>query len=98
MSGDYTMVQFNALEDGRADFASVYSAVEARISSLNAQLRTHLSQWTGSAQAAYHEAEAAWNAAMLDMQNVLNSLGGVISTANQNYTEAESTNTRMWGN
>lgn len=96
MSGDYTSVHFGALEDGRADFAGVYSAVEARISSLNAQLRTHLSQWTGSAQAAYHEAESQWNAAMADMQNVLNSLGTVIGTANENYTTAENTNAKMW--
>lgn len=96
MSGDYTSVQFGALEEGQADFASVYSAVESRISSLNAQLRTHLAQWTGSAQAAYHEAESTWNAAMLDMQNVINSLGTVINTAHGNYTSAESTNTRMW--
>lgn len=96
MSSDYTMVQFGALEDGRADFVAVYSAVEARIASLNAQLRTHLSQWTGSAQAAYHEAESQWNAAMADMQNVLNSLGAVIGTANENYGTAESTNARMW--
>jgi WXG100 family type VII secretion target len=93
---DYTKVQFSSLEDGRQDFASVYSAVESRISSLNAQLRAHLSAWTGDAQAAYQAAEAQWNAAMTDMQNVINSLGAVIGTAQENYTSAESTNTRLW--
>jgi WXG100 family type VII secretion target len=91
------MVQFGALEDGQQDFASVYSAVESRIATLNSQLRTNLSKWSGSAQAAYQAAESQWNAAMLDMQNVINSLGQVVGTAHSNYQSAEATNTRMWG-
>ncbi len=73
---------------------ALYAAYE--VSSLESQLRGNLSEWIGSAQQAYHEAQAQWNAAMADMQQVLSQLGAVIGTANNNYQSAEAANTGLW--
>jgi WXG100 family type VII secretion target len=94
---DYTRVVFSAMEQGEADFKQTYSSLVSEISTLESQLQGNLSEWVGSAQVAYQQAQAQWNAAMADMQQVLNQLGMVIGTANTNYQSAESHNTALWG-
>ena len=93
---DYTRVVFSAMEQGEADFKQTYSALVNEVSTLETQLQGNLSEWIGSAQQAYHEAQAQWNAAMADMQQVLSQLGVVIGTANTNYQSAESANVGLW--
>jgi WXG100 family type VII secretion target len=93
---DYTRVVFSAMEQGEADFKSTYSSLVSEISTLESQLQSNLSEWVGSAQTAYQQAQAQWNAAMADMQQVLSQLGTVIGTANTNYQSAEQVNTVLW--
>ncbi len=94
---DYTRVVFSAMEQGEADFKQTYSSLVNEVSSLETQLQGNLSEWVGSAQQAYHEAQAQWNAAMADMQQVLSQLGVVIGAANTNYQAAETANASLWG-
>jgi len=93
---DYTRVVFSTMEQGEADFKQTYSSLVNEISTLESQLQSNLSEWVGSAQTAYQQAQAQWNAAMADMQQVLSQLGMVIGTANTNYQSAESANTGLW--
>ena len=93
---DYPRVVFSAMEQGEADFKQTYSALVNEVSQLETQLKGNLSEWDGSAQAAYTQAQAQWNAAMADMQQVLMQLGTVIGTANTNYQAAETANTGLW--
>jgi 6 kDa early secretory antigenic target len=93
---DYTRVVFSAMEQGQADFARTYSTLQGEIEQLESQLNSSLSEWVGSAQQAYHEAQAQWNAAMANMQSVIQQLGVVIGQANDNYTTAESQNQARW--
>jgi WXG100 family type VII secretion target len=93
---EYTRVVFSAMEQGEADFKQTYTSLVNEVSSLESQLQGNLSEWIGSAQQAYHEAQAQWNAAMADMQQVLSQLGMVIGTANSNYQSAEAANTGLW--
>ena len=95
-TGDYTKAVFSSLETGASEFASTYSQLVSTVDALDAQLRSHLSSWTGSAQAAYYEAKQAWDAAIGDMATVIQSLGNVAGLANENFQAAESANTRMW--
>lgn len=93
---DYTRAVFGQLNQSEADFANIYSQLQETISSLDAQLRSNLAEWDGSAQQAYYAAKAVWNAAMADMSNVLNQLGVVIGVANENYGHVEAANTALW--
>lgn len=94
---DYTRVMFGALEQGQSDFQQTYTSLQTEIDNLQNQLQGNLAEWVGSAQTAYHEAQAVWNAAMANMQSVLQQLGVVIGTANDNYQQAEAANTARWG-
>ena len=93
---DYTRVVFSAMEQGQADFTRTYSSLQSEIEQLESQLNSNLSEWVGSAQQSYHEAQAQWNAAMANMQSVIQQLGVVIGQANDNYTTAESQNQARW--
>jgi 6 kDa early secretory antigenic target len=93
---EYTAVQFGAMATGEADFASIYQSLQSTLSTLEGQLQSSLSQWTGSAQQAYYAAKAKWDAAAADMATVVSQLGQVVGTANMNYQHAESMNRAMW--
>jgi 6 kDa early secretory antigenic target len=93
---EYTRVVFSSMEQGEADFRQTYTSLANEVSTVESQLQGSLSEWIGSAQQAYHEAQAQWNAAMADMQQVLAQLGAVIGTANGNYQAAEAANTGLW--
>jgi WXG100 family type VII secretion target len=95
--GDYTRVVFGAMEQGQSDFQRTYTSLQSEIEQLESQLNTNLSEWIGGAQQAYHEAQAQWNAAMANMQGVIQQIGVVIGQANDNYTQAEAQNTQRWG-
>lgn len=96
MNGDYTAVQFGAMATGESDFASTYQSLQSTLSTLESQLQSSLSQWTGQAQEAYYAAKAKWDAAAADMATVVSQLGQVVGVANANYQQAESANAAMW--
>jgi 6 kDa early secretory antigenic target len=93
---EYTAVQFGAMSTGEADFASVYQQLQSTLTTLESQLQSSLTEWTGSAQQAYYAAKAKWDAAAADMATVVSSLSQVVGTANSNYINTESKNTQMW--
>jgi WXG100 family type VII secretion target len=96
-SGEFTAVTFGAMSQAEADFASVYQALQNTLNTLESELNSSLSEWTGAAQQAYFAAKQQWDAAAADMATVVNSLGRVIGVANENYMSTESANTKMWG-
>lgn len=93
---EYTRAVFGSLEQGQADFTQTYTALQAEVSGLDAQLRASLSAWDGAAQQAYYVAKAQCDAAMANMAQVLSQLGAVVGTANSNYQGAETANTALW--
>jgi len=93
---EYTLAIFGTLEQGQADFQQTYNSLVSEVQMLETQLRSSLSQWAGSAQQAYYQQQAQWNAAMAHMEQVLAQLGVVVGTANQNYQQAEQVNTSLW--
>jgi WXG100 family type VII secretion target len=94
--GDLTEVQFGTMAEGEAEFASTYQSLHSTLTTLESQLQSSLSQWTGAAQAAYHVEKAKWEAAAADMASVVSQLGKAIGISNQNYQSAERANTGMW--
>lgn len=93
---DYTRAVFGGLQQGQADFVSIYGQLTSTVQDLDSRLRANLAEWDGQAQQAYYAAKAQWDAAMADMGNVLNQLGAVIGVANENYAHAEAANSALW--
>jgi 6 kDa early secretory antigenic target len=93
---EYTRAMFGSLSAGESDFASIYSQLQTTISTLDSQLKTNLAEWDGQAQQAYYAAKAQWDAAMANMQMVLNNLRGVVGEASVNYPTTEAANANLW--
>jgi WXG100 family type VII secretion target len=91
------MAQFGALQAGEENYKAIYTQLVDTINQLDSQLRSHLSQWEGSAQQAYYVAKSQWDQAMANMQQVLISLQGVAAEANVRYPTVESQNASLWG-
>lgn len=95
--GDYTAVNFGSMQTAEAEFGSTYQALRSTLTTLDGQLQSSLSQWSGEAQTAYYAAKKKWDAAAADMATVVSQLGQVVGVANENYANAERTNAAMWG-
>ena len=54
---DYTAVHFGTMQTAEADFASTYQALQSTLTTLEAQLQSSLSRWTGEAQTTYYAAK-----------------------------------------
>jgi WXG100 family type VII secretion target len=94
--GDFTEVQFGMMAEGEAEFASTYQSLHSTLTTLESQLQSSLSRWTGAAQAAYHVEKSKWEAAAADMASVVSQLGKAIGISNANYQSAERSNTAIW--
>ena len=93
---EFTKAVFGTMDQGEAEFASIYSQLVSTVYGLDSNLRASLNTWTGTAQQAYYEAKEQWDAAMADMATVVQQLGRVIGTANSNYQGAENANRAPW--
>jgi WXG100 family type VII secretion target len=93
---EYTAVQFGAMANGEAEFASVYQSLQSTLRTLESQLQSTLQQWTGAAQEAYYADKQKWDSAAADMAMVVSQLSQVVGVANENFTSTERANTAMW--
>lgn len=92
----FTRVMFGSLQAGEADFARAYAQLTETISTLESQLNTNLALWNGQARSAYTQAQAVWHNAEANMAAVMQHLGAVIGTANENYMATERANASAW--
>lgn len=59
------------------------------IDSLDNELKSHLSYWTGSAQAAYQKAHETWKSAAEDLAGVMRNIASAVDESNSNYQQTE---------
>jgi ESAT-6 family protein len=98
MSGDpaYMNINFETLQQAQDDLGAAYAAIQATIDELNAQLRTNLSQWSGSAQDSYARVRLQWQQALDHMNGVLRQAHVHLANAAEMYQAVESQNVSIW--
>lgn len=89
MSFDGIKVEHGKLEMGAADVIAAAKDIEARLNTLEDELKPLSSDWTGAAKEAYREAKATWDKAITDMIILLNQAGQNVDTSNQEYKAAD---------
>jgi WXG100 family type VII secretion target len=97
MADDLTYVQFGGMETGAQNFGRVAKALETELNDLNAKVQQHFADWEGGAKQAYTEAQQMWRSTADSMNALVVQLQNVIQTGHENYSNAESTNTKIWG-
>jgi len=89
MSFDGIKVEHGKLDTGAADVIAAAKDIEARLNTLEDELKPLASDWTGAAKEAYREAKATWDKAITDMIVLLNQAGQNVDTSNQEYKAAD---------
>jgi 6 kDa early secretory antigenic target len=92
-----SMIQVNyaALESAHTQMQSIARSIDEKLDSLRARLQRM--QWQGADQAAYQEQQAKWDAAVRDMNQILNDIGAAVGIARENYMSTEMSNAKAWG-
>lgn len=90
-------VTYESIEQLQTDCRTTATNLTERISQLNSTLAPLHESWLGSAYTAYQGDQTAWTTAANDLAVVLNQIAVALSTANENYTNAETTNTSNFG-
>ncbi|HEX5493599.1 MAG TPA: WXG100 family type VII secretion target [Mycobacteriales bacterium] len=89
-------VDLSTLVAAEQDFRQALNALQAELDRLDAELRSHLDEWSGDARAAYWDAHTRWQRAAEDMVRGLDWLHESIRTARDNYHSARAANLAMW--
>jgi early secretory antigenic target protein ESAT-6 len=89
MSFDGIKVEHGRLDQGSADVMAAAKDIEARLNTLEDELKPLASDWTGAAKEAYADAKATWDKAIADMITLLNQAGTNVDTSNQEYKAAD---------
>lgn len=77
------------LDTAANDLARTVRDLDERLNRLEGELSPLRSEWIGSAQQAYTQAKAKWDAAMANLNEVLAKTSTAVSNANQEYAAAD---------
>lgn len=93
---DYTKVDAASMATAIGDLKSAHSKVEDDLTSLEHELQSSLSQWTGEAREAYTQAKAQWDAAANHMNQVIQVMSSTMQNISDNYDSTERSIQGQW--
>ncbi|MEU3452341.1 WXG100 family type VII secretion target [Micromonospora sp. NPDC048999] len=88
-------VDYAVLESANQQMQSISRTIDEKLDTLRSML-TRL-EWDGQDRAAYEQHQAQWDAAVRDINRVLNEIGGAVGIARENYVSTEMSNAKVWG-
>lgn len=96
MSDDLKVVH-GQLDLASTDLTTASRHLQTIITDLEAELSKRQASWTGAAKSAYLPAQARWNGAITDMQELLLDLGRAVDQSNSSYLDADLRGSRLFG-
>ena len=88
-------VDYAVLESSNQQMQAISKTIDEKLDTLRSML-TKL-QWDGEDRAAYEQHQAQWDAAVRDINQILNDIGGAVGIARENYVTTEMSNSKVWG-
>ncbi|MFI2709229.1 WXG100 family type VII secretion target [Micromonospora sp. NPDC018662] len=88
-------VDYAVLESSNQQMQAISRTIDEKLDTLRAML-TKL-EWEGQDRVAYQQHQAQWDAAVRDINKVLNEIGGAVGIARENYMTTEMSNSKVWG-
>lgn len=88
-------VDYAVLENANAQMQSISRTIDEKLDTLR-QMLSKL-QWDGQDRAAYEQHQGQWDAAVRDINQVLNDIGRAVGIARENYVSTEMSNSKLWG-
>ncbi|MFG2001005.1 WXG100 family type VII secretion target [Spirillospora sp. NPDC048911] len=94
---DLTRVHFGSMQQAQASFQKALSEYKAALDELESKVKSTLAEWEGDAQQAYHRMQSQWNAAGVELGNVVNRMGAAIGESHDGYRTTENRNAASFG-
>jgi 6 kDa early secretory antigenic target len=88
-------VEYARMEAAHQQMQKISSEIDQKLDALRSKLQQM--QWEGGDQQAYHAHQAKWDAAVRDINQLLNEIGGAVGIARENYVNTENSNRQLWG-
>ena len=89
MSFDGLRVNYAGLDTAAQDLHATVAEIGGRLDRLEGELAALRSDWVGDAQLAYAAAKARWDAAILEMRNLLEQTSRAVHQSNAEYRAAD---------
>ncbi|MDR7280964.1 WXG100 family type VII secretion target [Catenuloplanes atrovinosus] len=87
-------VDYAVLESSTQQINTISKTIDEKLDTLRQMLQKL--QWDGEDRAAYEAHQASWDAAVRDINKILNDIGQAVGVAKENYVSTEMSNSRMW--
>ncbi|MBY8871723.1 WXG100 family type VII secretion target [Micromonospora sp. PLK6-60] len=88
-------VDYAVLEASNQQMQTISRTIDEKLDTLRSMLSKL--QWDGQDRAAYEQHQAQWDAAVRDINRILNEIGGAVGVARENYVSTEMSNAKVWG-
>ncbi|ATO15277.1 WXG100 family type VII secretion target [Micromonospora sp. WMMA2032] len=89
-------VDYAVLESSNQQMQAISRTIDEKLDTLRSMLSKL--EWEGQDRVAYEQHQAQWDAAVRDINKVLNEIGGAVGIARENYMTTEMSNSKVWGN
>lgn len=90
-------VDFGHLSQAADSLSQTAKQIENHLHELEQMLKPLIQTWTGSAQEAYHSAQADWDKAAQNLQEITAKMGMAVNTANEQFQQGEKSNAARFG-
>lgn len=88
-------VDYAELENATQQMRQISQEIDQKLDTLRQMLQKI--QWEGADKEAYQQHQATWDAAIRDINQILNEIGNAVGIAKENYVTTEMSNSRLWG-
>jgi ESAT-6 family protein len=87
-------VDHHMMSDAHAKMKAICVAMDTTLDNLRKKLQ--VIDWEGADREAYRAAQAKWDAAITDMNAVLNAIAATVGFAGETYVDTEGGNVKLW--
>ncbi|MFD9358097.1 WXG100 family type VII secretion target [Streptomyces sp. NPDC060031] len=95
-SDGYIHVDYSSMTNSADDMVQQTKAIAATIASLDQELNTLKTTWSGADAAAYVGKQQTWDAAVKALEEMLTSHAGLLGQISDSYKYTENSLQQMW--
>ncbi|MFC8430887.1 MULTISPECIES: WXG100 family type VII secretion target [unclassified Streptomyces] len=96
LNDGYIYVDYNHMNNAADDMVQQTKAIANTLASLEAELNELVKSWYGNDADMYRQKQAAWDAAVQNMERLLTSHASLLTDISGQYQYSENQLTQMW--
>jgi WXG100 family type VII secretion target len=90
----YIQVNYAQMEAASSQMKAISAQIDTELDTLRSKLQQM--NWDGEDREAYNNHQRKWDAAIRDINALLNEIGGAVGIARDNYINTEMNNAKAW--